>query len=172
MSATPRDEPERNWRSTDWTIATYAAHNEALRTAEEKLQNERDRRYAEVKAAEEKALRVKEEADRTALGLQRENQQYRDEKANELRSQIERERGLYVTRAELGGATDKIEATISPVLTYVAGQQGRREGIGQGSTVLYSVLILAVAIVTAFILYSSHRSQPSAPSTVTVTVPK
>ena len=44
-----------------WTIATYAAHNEALREAESKFQNERDRRYLEVEAEKDRALQIKEE---------------------------------------------------------------------------------------------------------------
>ena len=112
-----------------WTIATYAAHNEALRLAEEKFLQERDRRYAEVKSAEEKALRVKEEADRTALGLQRENQQYKDEKANQLREQIGSERGLYASKGDLNAATEKIAATLQPLQSYVAGQQGGSRGM-------------------------------------------
>jgi len=119
-----------------WTIATYAAHNEAMRLADDKLRaaderffSERDRRYAEVKAAEEKALRVKEEADRTALGLQRENQQYKDEKANQLREQIGSERGLYASKTDLVAAMDKIGATLTPVVQYVSTQQGGSKGM-------------------------------------------
>lgn len=112
-----------------WTIDTYAAHNEALREAEQRFQSERDRRYAEVKSAEEKALRVKEEADKTALGLQRENQQYKDEKANQLREQIGSERGLYASKNDLIAAIDKVGATMTPVLQYVATQQGGSKGM-------------------------------------------
>ena len=123
----------------DWTVATYAAHNEALRLADEKLRDaeqrflgERDRRYAEVKQAEEKALRVKDEADKAALALAREIQSYKDEKANQLREQINRERGDYVTQQDLKGAIDKIDATLMPLVKSVtefhAGQQsGIRE---------------------------------------------
>jgi hypothetical protein len=39
-----------------WTIATYAAHNEALRAAEEKFQAERDRRYEERDVANKAAV--------------------------------------------------------------------------------------------------------------------
>ena len=59
-----------------------------------------DRRYSEVNIEKEKALKIKEEADKIALGLARNIQTYKDEKANELRSQIEGERGLYLTREE------------------------------------------------------------------------
>ena len=115
-----------------WTIETYAAHNEAIRQAEEKFQQERDRRYSEVKSAEEKALRVKEEADAKALLLAREIQTYKDEKANNLRTQIEGERGSYVTKGELVAAVEKLEATLKPLVNYAATQQGRGSGLDAG----------------------------------------
>jgi vacuolar-type H+-ATPase subunit H len=129
-----------------WTIDTYAIHNEALRAAEEKFQQERDRRYAEVKSAEEKALRVKEQADRDALGLAREIQTYKDEKANELREQISRERGNYASQADLRAAVEKIEATMGPVLTFVSSQQGSGKGIRDlmGWIVAAAMLVIAL----------------------------
>lgn len=115
-----------------WTLETYAAHNEALRQAEEKFQGERDRRYAEVKSAEEKALRVKEQADRDALGLAREIQTYKDEKANELREQINGERGLYATKADLSAVMDKLEAEMKPLFDYVGADRAQRLGVRGG----------------------------------------
>jgi vacuolar-type H+-ATPase subunit H len=105
-----RGEP-LNHEPVDWTVGTLAVYSEALRKAEEKFQEERDRRYGEVKEAEEKALKIKERADEVALGLQRETQQYKDEKANELREQISGERNLYVTKSELAAAMREIAAT-------------------------------------------------------------
>jgi vacuolar-type H+-ATPase subunit H len=132
----------------------------ALRESDQALAVERDRRYSEVKAAEEKALKVKEEADRTALGLQRETQQYKDEKANELREQISRERGLYVTREELAGSMREIQALIKPLTDYVNSDAGRNAGaagtrtdqrlnIGQ----VVAVMSVTVAAITLLLLY-------------------
>lgn len=122
-----------------WTVGTYAAHNEALRQAEARFQAERDLRYTQLREADQRALeiksagekeakRIKEEADSKALTLERETQSYKDEKANELREQISRERGLYVTQQELKGVTDKIDATMKPILDFVATQQGEKGG--------------------------------------------
>jgi len=111
-----------------WTLGAYVAHNEALRAAEEKFQAERDRRYTEVGVEREKALKIKETADLAALGLAREIQTYKDEKANELREQISAERGLYVTNTELHGQIEKLEETIKPLATFVTAQQGRSAG--------------------------------------------
>lgn len=64
----------------------------SLRNADEKFENERDRRISEVKqesdrrltevaTEREKALKIKEEADKEALRLDREIRQFKDEKA-------------------------------------------------------------------------------------------
>jgi hypothetical protein len=75
----------------------------------------------------EKALKIKETADLAALQLAREIQTYKDEKANELREQISRERGMYVTQDQMKGAVDRIEALLNPLTEYVSGQQGKGE---------------------------------------------
>lgn len=109
-----------------------------------------DRRYTEINIEKEKALKIKEEgdrearrikdeADKTALGLAREIQKYKDEKANELREQINRERNLYVTN-------DKLESTIKPLVDYVSSQQGRSMGLSQGWAILVGAIGLALAI--------------------------
>lgn len=95
-----------------------------LREYLEAVAAERDRRYQEVNLEREKALKIKETADLAALQLAREIQTYKDEKANELRSQIERERGNYVTRGDLAALSDKVEAALKPLTTFVAGSRG------------------------------------------------
>lgn len=92
------------------------------------LMEERDRRYSEVKAAEEKALKVKEQADEKALMLAREIQTYKDEKANELREQINSERGLYASKADLSSVSKEIAATIAPLVQFVSTMQGEKGG--------------------------------------------
>lgn len=114
-----------------WTVETYAIHNEALRSAELRFQEERDRRYSEVATEREKALKIKETADLAALGLARDIQIYKDEKANELREQINSERGLYPTRAEL-----------KPVFDFVTSSQGRTSG--WNDVRVLALLVLAV----------------------------
>lgn len=129
-----------------WTIATYAIHKEALRQADFKLAEERDRRYSEVALEREKALKIKETADLAALQLAREIQTYKDEKANELREQISRERGMYVTKDELQSAVREIQAIVGPLVNYVATQQGKNQGIGLmiGAAVVAVGLMLAI----------------------------
>ena len=120
----------------EWTVETYAIHNEALRVAEEKFQAERDRRYSDIAVEREKALRIKDQADRDALDLAREIQKYKDEKANELREQIASERGLYVTRDEM-----------KPIFDYVAAQGNHWGDI----RVLVGILLAAGAFAVAFL---------------------
>jgi hypothetical protein len=124
---------------------TLREHLAALREADLRFDAERDRRNTEVSQEREKALKIKEEEREKALSLAREIQTYKDEKANELRSQIERERGTYVTQSDLRGAVEKIDATMAPVIAYVASQQGGSKGMRD----MYAWIIAAIAIVFA-----------------------
>src|SRR6202166_1120530 len=106
-------------------------HWEALEAANEKFMAERDRRYSEVNIEREKALKIKEEADKAALGLAREIQSYKDEKANQLREQIGSERGSYATKEDLASALREIGASIQPLTTYVANMAGQTKQADQ-----------------------------------------
>ena len=110
-------------------------HFKTIISANERFQQERDRRYAEVNIEREKALKIKETADLAALQLAREIQTYKDEKANELREQINSERGLYATNRDL-----------EPLKTYVAGQTGRGIGMNALFGWLLSVFMAGVAL--------------------------
>lgn len=111
-------------------------HLEALRAADIRFNEERDRRYAEVNIEREKALKIKETADLAALGLAREIQNYKDEKANELREQISSERGLYATNKD-----------IDPIKSYVAAQTGR--GLGMNALFGWAMALLMAGIAIA-----------------------
>lgn len=107
-----------------WTIASYAAHNEAMRVSEDRLQTERDRRYAEVNVEKEKALKIKETADLTALELARESQVYKDERNDAMREQNLKETGVYATRDDLALVVKKFETALQPLADYITSQQG------------------------------------------------
>ena len=117
----------------------------------ERFNEERDRRYTEVRIEQEKALVIKEKADDKALVLASEIQKYKDEKANELRAQIEGERHLYVTRADLQNLSDKTEAALKPVSEFVASQlatqSSQRAGALDARSLVFGVLFLVVAII-------------------------
>jgi hypothetical protein len=144
-----------------WTLEAYITHNEALL-------KERDKRYFEVAIEKEKAIRIKEVGDDKALNLAREIQTYKDEKANELRTQIDRERGTYATHADLTALSDKFDVTLKPILTYVTAQSGGPRAIttqmliGWGGTL---ILILAF-----WYSYGSKMVTP-VPTPVTIVQP-
>jgi hypothetical protein len=140
-----------------WTLDTLAVHLADLRAADQALLAERDRRYAEVKVEQEKALRIKDEADKVALGLQRDTQQYKDEKANELRSQIERERGEYVTRSDLASAVEKLEIIIKPLASYVPAQQGGRQAISNLGAAIFGGAILILTLTSIVLTIAYHK---------------
>jgi len=133
-------------------ISLYA-HLKALNEERDRryaeLAQERDRRYAEVSVEREKALKIKEVADLAALQLAREIQTYKDEKANELRSQIERERGNYATRSDLIALSDKFETAIKPLVEFVSRSRGGGAVWGQlaiGLGLLLSAIALFVKL--------------------------
>ena len=132
-------------RSDTWI--PLHAHLLAVQEERDKFLAERDRRYLEVSIEREKALKIKEVADLAALQLAREIQTYKDEKANELRTQIERERGNYATRADLLALGEKLEATVKPLAEFVARSRGGTDKWGQ--IVLGIGLILG--IITLFL---------------------
>jgi vacuolar-type H+-ATPase subunit H len=114
---------------------------------EGRLRDADDRRYAEVNVEREKALKIKETADLAALQLAREIQTYKDEKANELREQINRERGLYATHDDVKAVSDRLEALIQPLTTFVNAQQGSRQSGTDSRAVLTSVLGVVVVFI-------------------------
>ena len=133
------------------------AGDDRLSSANERWLAERDRRYAEVKNAEEKALKVKEAADEKALDLASQIQAYKDEKANELRSQIERERGTYATQGDLKGVTEKFEALLKPIAEFVSAQQGRHAGSSDARLNINTVMQVLAFLAAAAIVYATFH---------------
>jgi CHASE3 domain sensor protein len=131
-------------------------HLEDLRKCDQELALAEDRRYTEVAEERAKALKIKEEADAKALDLQREVQQYKDEKANELRSQIERERGSMATKDDLANLAEKIEAQIKPLVSQSATSQGRTGGLNAGWGYLVGGVGLIASLIGAVVLISPH----------------
>jgi hypothetical protein len=135
----PRPDPPAP--SSGWTIETSMAHLLALREGDRRFYEERDRRYAEVNVEKEKALKIKETADLAALQLAREIQTYKDEKANELREQINSERGLYATKDDLANAIREVSATIKPLAEFISVARGEKAGSGESRSTTHDVTI-------------------------------
>jgi len=109
---------------------------EALLDAERRFMEERNQRYAEVNTEREKALKIKEVADLKALDLARDIQVYKDEKANQLREQINSERGLYATNKDL-----------EPLKAFIQGA-----GAVTAQNAKYVAIIVAVASIVNVII--------------------
>ncbi len=108
----------------------------------------RGRRYSEVNIEREKALKIKEEADKAALGLAREIQSYKDEKANQLREQISGERGSFATKDDLSASFREISVSIAPLTAFVSAQRGEHVGAAASTSRMLSVIGALAAIST------------------------
>jgi hypothetical protein len=131
-------------------MITLRKHLEELQAERDLFEAERDRRYAEVNVEKEKALKIKETADLAALQLAREIQTYKDEKANELREQINSERGHYASKDDLQNVSEKLEASIKPLADFVSSQQGRDTG-SKDSKLNINYVLTAIVSITAII---------------------
>jgi len=131
-----------------------------VREGDLRFAEERDRRYFEVAQEREKALKIKETADLAALQLAREIQVYKDEKANELREQINSERGLYLTREEYltahSALSDKLESSLKPLQEFVTARQGAKESTAGLYAMIGAVGILLGIIVLVANYVSTH----------------
>jgi len=136
-----------------WTIETLHEYYEALRKVDEKFQTERDRRYTEVNIEREKALKIKEEADKAALSLAREIQVYKDEKANELREQLAAERLDYASKSDLVTLADKFDAITKPLLEYVQSQRGGSQKLSQTAQVFLGIFTVVAVVIAAIVAF-------------------
>lgn len=158
-------------------------HAAEVKSLQGNFNEERDRRYREVDEERAKALKIKENADKTAMELAREIQTYKDEKANELREQIGSERGLYAEKeavdSRVTAVIRELETKIKPLSDFVSARQGQREGfkmtggflVGLAS-VIGVLLLMGSLLVSAAIFVSRATVAPlptSAPAKVEVT---
>ncbi len=84
------------------------------------MADERDRRYTDVNAEREKATKLKEEADRTALIL---------------------------ASSDLKTAIGRLEVAIKPLIDYVSTQQGSNSGSDRSRSVLIQNILLAATLI-------------------------
>lgn len=121
----------------------------ALRAADALFHAERDRRYSEVAVEREKALRIKERADETALELARQIQTYKDAAHNGLVEQMRNLSSVQASKVELHGSIAKLEEMIRPLTRYVDTQQGRGQGLSQW----YGWIIVGLAVLIAVLQF-------------------
>jgi hypothetical protein len=144
-------------KDKEWTLTAYVKHNESMRNMEEKLQIERDRRYAEVNVEKEKALKIKETADLTALELARESQVYKDERNDSRNEQTMKLTGIYATRDDIAMVLAKMDEALKPLIKFVNSQEGSSVGVAESSnkfrvntTTIVSVIGIIFLIMTFF----------------------
>lgn len=142
----PRESPPREAISSDYV--PIGDHLEAMRQADMRFNEERDRRYTEVNIEKEKALKIKETADLAALSLAREIQTYKDEKANELREQINTERVHYASKDDLKALGDKMEIALKPLTEFVASARGGTSTQDRMVQFILALIIVVGTIVT------------------------
>ena len=113
-----------------------------------------DRRYGEVNSEREKALKIKEEADKIALSLAAEIQNYKNEKANELREQLSSERNLYATKQDIAVANEKVFLVVQPLVNYVNSQQGKSNGLNQGWVLIIGGVGLISTLLNIYLIFN------------------
>jgi len=131
------DAPGKVRRGTGWI--TYAEHIKAMRLADERFDAERDRRYAEVDIEKEKALKIKETADRDALSLARDAQTYKDQQADIMRDKTLADSGIYATNASVAAAIGTLRDDLQPLVDYVSGQKGATVNAARISGRIYAI---------------------------------
>lgn len=137
-----------------------AEHLAAIEIWRDRYEAERDRRYTEVNVERSRALSIKEVADLTALQLAREIQTYKDEKANELREQINSERGLYATKDDVIVAVEKMEAAMQPLASYITSLQvARAQHLENSGNIksLTTIVISAAGLILAMLGFIATR---------------
>lgn len=123
----PKDS-ESDRQGSGWTTGTWAIHSDALRQADIRFENERDRRYSEVNIEKEKALKIKETADLAALQLARESQSLKEVQNDALRDKTLSESGIYATNASVTNLFDQMSIKIQAVLDQVSTIKGNTHG--------------------------------------------
>ena len=126
-----------------WSLPAYIIYNEDLRAADKELRIESDRRYGEVNIEREKALKIKDTADRDALELSRKRQEERDTQSDAMRDQTLASSGVYATNASVAKSFEKLEETLAPFIKYVAELQGAGAG-NDKSAIRLSQLVAGV----------------------------
>jgi hypothetical protein len=145
-----------------WTVESYAAHNEALRLAEERLQAERDRRYAEVALEREKAIKIKDAADEEAMRIRRAQEAYREDHDNRFREQLKDERLTYATKTDLVAFREQYEIAHKPLADYVLASRASEITRTESKQSTFASIDMSAKIfgvvVAAFLLWFGYQS--------------
>ena len=118
MPKNPAEEDEPGW------TVPYVVYADALRDADLRFADERDRRYTEIAVEKEKALKIKETADLAALSLARDSQTYKEQQNDALRDKNLSESGVYATNASVASAFADLRESLQPLVDFVSAAKG------------------------------------------------
>jgi len=151
--------------ASGWTVETMAMHFDELRSADarlrqadERFNDERDRRYTEVNIEKEKALKIKETADLAALSLARESQTYKEQQNDALRDKNLAESGVYARSTDVDASIEKLgktfnsqfEALLTKLEPFMNGSIQQR-GQQQGSKLVWGLIATGIFLVAAVV---------------------
>jgi hypothetical protein len=144
-------------KESGWTLDAYIYHNEAMRVEASRFNEAQDRRYAEVNIEREKALKIKETADRDAMELAREAQSYKEKQNDTLRERTLMDSGVYATKGDLAKVADGIIASLKPLFDFVSSQGGSGAGKKATWTSIYGAVIATAAVITGIYYLIPHK---------------
>ena len=128
----------------------------------ERFENERDRRYTDLRAADQRALQIKETADATALTLAAALQAEKDERKNDVLARWDSDRNTFLTRSEYNTAHQNlIERFEASLAVLNAAQSGQTAGssavqIFRQNQIAIITLFIAVAAIVVTIVVLHH----------------
>jgi hypothetical protein len=132
-----------------------------------KFENERDRRYSDLRAADQRALQIKETADATALVLAAQLQAEKDERKNDVLARWDVDRNTFLTRAEYANAhqnlVDRMDTAagntmgkveqLERALNLSQGASGGIQRFRQNQTAIITLVIAVAAIIVTFVVF-------------------
>jgi hypothetical protein len=121
-----------------WTLPTFA-----------RFMDERDRRYSEVAVEKEKALKIKEVADRDAKDLERSAQIYREQQNDAMRDKNLAQSGIYATNASVSQGFAEFRTELKPILDYISSTTGNVRGSAAATARLWQT-VGGISILFAF----------------------
>lgn len=139
------DMPEAHTDPDGWTVTTLKMYYDALLAAN-------DRRLSEVKVENEKALIIKNTADKDALSLARESQTYKEQQNDALRDKNLQDSGVYAKNSDVAQMIGDLKKSLDPFLDYVTAQQG---GAQNGNSIwTKSTTLIASVVAIAALAYN------------------
>ena len=112
----------------------------------DRYEDERDRRYTDLRSADQRALQIKETADATALTLAAALQAEKDERRNDILGRWNDDRATFVTR-------ETFDAALKPLNDFLS----RQNGIAGFKANQIAALGLLVTILVAIAYYVGNH---------------